>query len=758
MGLISWALGKKPEASGPSPSSSTTKPDKVDSHVKISSRDALSKMVSTNGDNVMVIEELESDDGVLSAEMNSSDERNHYPKAQSSSKTRAKGPVNPTGLIASSSSFSTAELFGGDDTDFLGDLLEGTSAPLKFQRRGGFPLDKGKVSVSQEINKPCGEDGAYHGDASEKDEEPDDGIDVESPAFGLTTQGSLAQSTFPKSTTSEEDEHSNFPSDKDHTNADEDEQDEQPNVILVEEQAAVVKKPSASVILARLHKPIVSPNWADLDEDDDDWEAPVAWRAGHASDNPNVLEDGEEDIDSYVQYNAQADVADLADSEEEADADITERPIDETSLEAEQDNVGSEAGVPSSYSLPTISDYGVGDLGLDNGEEITNFNQSPADETSEENDEELQGAHVGTSCSHYTSSESDYGAGYTGPSRSLAYHDYADVVQAYRNEEDRRDSDEAYQIQMQQLWERYAEKIDLLKEPSTTEPQEQDSHDEVMRIVFSDIYPALPSNAESGQMHIIDWKTLMGPDYLGPDPDDEGKFLLHFAKPRLCDVVATLLFESDPSALDAWLDPSNKVVEWWHSLHHSYPGVFKTVIRRDGNEVTVGTFSDLGFNVCWNRYIKAEINTNGQWSESFAFKGGQFRKQPEENEPGASSRKDRGEIDWESFKIGDPSKYDWDELEDPAEALWQGRVLARELLLTILNNYNQYRGGNTVELVVDGELTPIEARGVRRVPRCNGIENDRIEEVVSSLGVYARIGEDLASHESSSEVLNGLEL
>ncbi|KAL5377974.1 hypothetical protein DPSP01_009420 [Paraphaeosphaeria sporulosa] len=167
---------------------------------------------------------------------------------------------------------------------------------------------------------------------------------------------------------------------------------------------------------------------------------------------------------------------------------------------------------------------------------------------------------------------SEYGAGYEGPSRSLAIHQYTNVEQAYRNEELRRDAEEAYQLQIQKLWERFAADIESLKEPSTIAPYDDDLHDEGMCKIFRNVYPALPSHEIPGNMHIIDWKTLMGPDHTGPDPDDEEEFLLHFVKPRLCDAVATILFESVPSALDAWLDRSKKVVEWWHSPHYLHRG------------------------------------------------------------------------------------------------------------------------------------------------------------------------------------------
>lgn len=471
--------------------------------------------------------------------------------------------------------------------------------------------------------------------------------------------------------------------------------------LYIKEQTALIQEPSTDIVTVPLPKPVVGTSWADMDDDDDEWEA-----------------------DQYVIH-------------------TTDGLIHNKLHRAEG---GSEAETftlrfPSSNSR-TFGEY----PSLQNGGDLA------------ESTLNARGSAVGTVTSNYPLSVSDYGAGYDGPSRSLAFHQNANVEQAYRYEEIRRDAVEAYQVQMQKLWECYAADIESLEQPSTIAPDEEDLHDEEMRKIFCDVYPALPSQEPHGKMHILDWKTLTGPHQTGPDPDEEEKFLLHFIKPRLCDAVATLLFESDPSALDAWLDPSKKIVEWWHIPHYLHRGVVRTVVRRDGSDVIVGTFTDLGFHVCWSQYIKAEIDNDGKWSETFAFQGGQFKKQPGEKEPGASSRKVHGEIDWESFEIGEHKYYDVDELCDPVEALWHGRVLAHAMLRTILNNYSQYRSGNTVELVVDGELTSIEQRGVRHVPRINGIENDRIEEVVSSSGMFAPLEEEVPSSQVSSEELNEVEL
>jgi hypothetical protein len=520
---------------------------------------------------------------------------------------------------------------------------------------------------------------------------------------GLGAQENFEQSDLPKSTTSGEDDQTHLRSDEDH-NEEENQQNEQQDV-ATEQESLVEELIATNTVLEHLHKPIASTRWADLDEDEDDWTSSPQWTADHSvyrEDHP-TLENGE------------------------------------------RGSVGSEAGTSSARSASSEFRHGTGYSGLEISGDI--------DETSKESGRYIQGSNVETLTPDYSSSESDYSAGYTGPSRSLAFHQYVEFEQAYRHREKRRDTDEAYDIRMQQLWDRYADDIKLLKEPSTIHPGDEDLHDEEMYKVFSDIYPALPSYESYGQMHIFDWKMFVGPDHMGPDSDDEEKFLLQFVQPRLCDAVATALFESDPAALDAWLDPSKKVVEWWHSPHYLHRGVLRTVFRRDGNNVIVGTFTDLGFNVCWSQHIKAVIGDDGKWNETFAFQGGQFQKKPGEKEPGASSRKIRGEIDRDSFEIGEAKYYDEDELWDPVEALWHGRMMAHTLLRNILNNYNQYRGGNTVELFVDGVFTVIEQRGVRRMTRFNAIENDRIEKVVSSPRGFVRMEEGARSSGSSSEVL-----
>ncbi|KAF2445082.1 hypothetical protein P171DRAFT_514206 [Karstenula rhodostoma CBS 690.94] len=751
MGLVSWVFGNKPKASEQA-SSTTTPGDKPDGEVKAYSKKASPETNTSSRDDQFTIEELDGDDGTLDAEVESGHE-NPDPEARSSNSVQVKRSAS-TKSARSSRFSSTAELFGGDDTDFLTDFLEEAPVPLKFQRPTETLPENNKDAVSPGIDKNGNEDGAYDGDVSEQDEEADG--DIASPRSSDLEANTSEQSALSKSTKSGEDNQAIAPTDEDQSDAHEDEQEEQQGVAaeqetLTEEQVAIVKVPSTDADQARLRKPIFTCNWGDSDEDEGDWPSL------HVEDKIAIVKEPSTKIrlPKPVIKTSWADLDDDDDDDDwtipvgwTADKDGENGPIDQTFQGAER---GSEAGTLASR-------YGAGHSGLDKGGDVAKSDLNQAGEKPKKIGTRVRGSKFGTVASKYPSSPLDCGAGYTGPSRSLAFHQYATVEQAYRYEEIRRDADEAYQIQMQKLRERYAAEIEFFKEPSTIAPDEEDLHDDEMRKVFSDIYPALPSQEAHGKMHIIDWKTLMGPDYMGPDPDDEEKYLLHFVKPRLCDAVATLLFESDPFSLDAWLDPSKKVVEWWHSPHYLHRGVMRTVIRRDGNDVIVGTFTDLGFNVCWSQYIKAEIDDDGQWTETYAFQGGQFMKKPGEKEPGASSRKIRGEIDWESFEIGEFKYYDEDELCDPIETLWHGRVLAHTMLRMILDNYSQYRGGNTVELVIDGKLTSIEQRGIRRVPRINGIENDRIEEVVSSLGLFAPFEEDVLSLEFSSKKLNEVEL
>ncbi|KAF9740011.1 hypothetical protein PMIN01_02646 [Paraphaeosphaeria minitans] len=686
MELVSWIFGAKPKVPEQVPYT-TTPGDKLDGEVKTCSRQVSPEKNTPSRSIHFTVEEFGGGD-----EMSDDDEDPEDGSLDTETEPSNNAQIrrsNSTKPAASSRSSSTAELFGGDDTDFLDDSRTKVSVSMKFQRpTEGLP-ENSKDVASTATTEIGTDDGAYNGDIASP------------PALG--PEDAPGQSALPEPDTSGEDDQINFPTNEDQSNAHEDKRNEQQDVAteqktLAEESIAIVEASSTNAALEYPHKLTFGFNWADSVEEECDVDKEIAMgkeRSTKQSSKPVVKTrwadmDDDDDVD-YWKSSAEW-------TSDQTAIHTTYGPTYQTFQETER---GSKVGTLSARLPSSRSRTGAGYPILGKGGDAAN-------------------------------------AGYDGPSRSLDFHQYSNVEQAHRNEELRWDAEEAYQLQIQKLWERYAVDIESLKEPSTISPDEVDLHDEQMCKFFRGIYPALPSQEIPGNMHIIDWKTLAGPDQTGPELDDEENFLLQFVKPRLCDALATILFESDPAALDAWLDPSKKVVEWWHSPHYLHRGVMRTVFRRDGNDVIVGTFTDLGF----------------AWTETYAFQGGQFQKEPGEKEPGASSQKIRGEIDWESFEIGQAKCYDYDELSDPVEALWHGRVLAHTMLRMVLNSYSQYRGGNTVDLAVDGKWTSIEQRGVTRVPRANGIENDRIEEVVSSPGLSAPFEEVIPSLELSSEEMN----
>jgi len=119
------------------------------------------------------------------------------------------------------------------------------------------------------------------------------------------------------------------------------------------------------------------------------------------------------------------------------------------------------------------------------------------------------------------------------------------------SEEDRRDMEEE------------------LDDKSCGNPFGPDLHDEIIRPFFSARYTMLPPSYPARHMHIIKgtpWKA-------------EDKVLCK-ASPRLCDGVATVLHNTDPKCLSAFLDPKNKVFEWRRTVQN-------VLIRRSGNEVLV---------------------------------------------------------------------------------------------------------------------------------------------------------------------------
>ena len=83
-------------------------------------------------------------------------------------------------------------------------------------------------------------------------------------------------------------------------------------------------------------------------------------------------------------------------------------------------------------------------------------------------------------------------------------------------------------------------------------PDGEDLHDVLIRQIIVNKHPLLASPGPTGHMHTLDWKT-----FYRPDEEIADQFILTYTCPRLCDAVATVMFESDPAALDAFLDQDN---------------------------------------------------------------------------------------------------------------------------------------------------------------------------------------------------------
>jgi hypothetical protein len=68
------------------------------------------------------------------------------------------------------------------------------------------------------------------------------------------------------------------------------------------------------------------------------------------------------------------------------------------------------------------------------------------------------------------------------------------------------------------------------------------------------------------------------------NPNDR---VIEYAKPRLCDGVATILHETAVKCLDDFLSPHVKVFEWRRYFTKRAGGQSVRVIRREGNRVVV---------------------------------------------------------------------------------------------------------------------------------------------------------------------------
>ncbi|KAJ4305172.1 hypothetical protein N0V90_000703 [Kalmusia sp. IMI 367209] len=235
--------------------------------------------------------------------------------------------------------------------------------------------------------------------------------------------------------------------------------------------------------------------------------------------------------------------------------------------------------------------------------------------------------------------------------------------------------------------------IDELQDDDAMSPTNIDQHDKIIANFFVDVYAALPYDAAPRKMHVLDWPSLN-------NVHDDLHIILQHVKPRLCDAVATVLFESDPMVLDAFLNPEKKMVEWWNRTA-ACSRRSNIVIRRNGKEVLVATFRNQGFKLIWGHYVKCEIDADGVWSEVFGMSG--F----------ASSDVKDGEVDWDSFERLNPQRDDVDELLDPQNALVAGRKFGKALLLA--QPWDTLRNRTNTEWICDGETKVLSVRGRRGV-------------------------------------------
>jgi len=155
--------------------------------------------------------------------------------------------------------------------------------------------------------------------------------------------------------------------------------------------------------------------------------------------------------------------------------------------------------------------------------------------------------------------------------------------------------------------ERVQDQVDELRNTYYCDPN-GDLHDEVMESVFvRDPLGHFGGMRAPRTMHVIDLDAYFLPD----DP------LVHEARPRLCDAVATILSHTSKECLEAFLDPSIEHFTYRREVDRSKGGLM-LIVRREGNEVVCGAYVNFGFMLQWKLYVKSKISITGQWHEVYA--------------------------------------------------------------------------------------------------------------------------------------------
>ncbi|CAE7215084.1 hypothetical protein CFE70_009871 [Pyrenophora teres f. teres 0-1] len=132
-------------------------------------------------------------------------------------------------------------------------------------------------------------------------------------------------------------------------------------------------------------------------------------------------------------------------------------------------------------------------------------------------------------------------------------------------------------------------------------PYGMDAHDSVMSRFFATNVPDLPASNPPRHMHIIAHDAYLG----------SADAIVRCAMPRLCDAVATVLYLTNPKCLKEFLDPNVKVFEWRRSGN-------RIMIRREGDQVIVGTYANFGTNYVWTYFVRSNISNKGLWTETYA--------------------------------------------------------------------------------------------------------------------------------------------
>jgi hypothetical protein len=122
-----------------------------------------------------------------------------------------------------------------------------------------------------------------------------------------------------------------------------------------------------------------------------------------------------------------------------------------------------------------------------------------------------------------------------------------------------------------------------LRDPSWSNPRAEDMHDRMMQQFYVSRYSDLPAEYPERHMHVLDRDAYI-------DSKDQ---VVAYAKPRLCDAIATVLWETGEECLDAFLDVGVTVFEWRRECELGMRA--GKMIRREGNRVWVSSSNSLSF-------------------------------------------------------------------------------------------------------------------------------------------------------------------